>query len=108
MPAALTLLFHAGIATAAALSSQQSIPSGGNTRTFFYYAPDSYDPSQGVMMYLHGGGGNGSSAATQSTDDLWLDLADRVGVFTVFPEGKPRDDDPTSTCLADCKLRECY
>ena len=101
MFAPFTLLLHVGIAVAGTLSSQQSIPSGGNTRTFYYYAPSNYDPSQGLMMYLHGGGGNGSSAATGSTDSLWLTLADRVGVLTLFPEGKPRTTDPTSMCLSD-------
>ena len=102
MPIIFAILLTAGAVAAGSLSAQQSIESNGIARTFYYYAPDNYDPAQGSIFYLHGGGGNGLAAAGASTDNLWQSLADRVGVLTLFPEGKQYNSDPTSRTWNDC------
>lgn len=67
------------------------IVSGGITRSFVWYVPDTYNPISAdgnpLMIMLHGGGGNGMVVYEKG---VWVKEADENGMINVYPNGELR------------------
>jgi polyhydroxybutyrate depolymerase len=79
----LTLLLP--IAAQAAKIEKRTLISGGATRTYYLYIPDSVarDPPSPLLVTLHGSGRNGASLV-----ERWRGMADKEGIVLAGPDSK--------------------
>ena len=86
-------LTNSAVPTAPGMYSQLKLVSGGLTRTYRLFIPQSYPPTNNLcslVVMLHGGGQSGDEFATQHPD--LFTIANTNNMIVVLPDATPRDN----------------